>query len=82
MTVQNNQPAACRLAETLPRKKDLVSSALYQPLEKEKEGQPPPKQQPQLEPPVSAFMEMTTEEERRRGDAGCCCYGCCWFDYS
>ncbi|XP_066308257.1 uncharacterized protein [Miscanthus floridulus] len=66
------------LAETSPRKKDVVNSALYQPLEKEREQQ----QQPQLEPPVSAFMEMMTEEERRRSDTGCCCCGCCWFDCS
>ena len=72
-TVQIKQSPACRLAETSPRKKDVVNSALYQPLEKEREQQPPP----QLEPPVSAFMEMTTEEERRRSDTGCCFCACC-----
>ena len=77
-TVQIKQSPACRLAETSPRKKDVINSALYQPLEKEREQQPPP----QLEPPVSAFMEMTTEEERRRSDTGCCCCGCCWLDCS
>nr|TKW13951.1 hypothetical protein SEVIR_5G134700v2 [Setaria viridis] len=66
------------LAPTSPKKKDLVSSALYQPLEKEWEPQPAP---PPMEPPSSAFVEMTTEAERR-GSTGCCCCGCCWFDCS
>ncbi|KAJ1282183.1 hypothetical protein BS78_03G031600 [Paspalum vaginatum] len=68
------------LAETSPKKKDvLASTALYQPLEKEIDLPPP-----LLEPPVSAFMEMTTEEERRSSaNTGCCCCcGCCWFDCS
>nr|CAB3475911.1 unnamed protein product [Digitaria exilis] len=64
------------LAPTSPKKRDLISSALYQPLEKEYE-QPAT----QLEPPVSAFVEMTTEAELR-GSTGCCCCGCCWFDCS
>ncbi|PUZ58481.1 hypothetical protein GQ55_5G511800 [Panicum hallii var. hallii] len=64
------------LAPTSPKKKDLVGSALFQPLEKEYDQQPP-----KLEPPVSAFEEMTTEAERRQ-NTGCCCCGCCWFDCS
>ncbi|RLN23597.1 mucin-7-like [Panicum miliaceum] len=61
------------LAPTSPKKKDLVGSALFQPLEKEYDQQPP-----ELEPHVSAFEEMTTEAERRQ-NTGC---GCCWFDCS
>ncbi|XP_062208368.1 uncharacterized protein LOC133909836 [Phragmites australis] len=63
------------LAETSPKKRDYVSAAPYQPLQKEY-------QQPPLASPVSAFMEMTTAEERRRGTGWCCCgecCGCCWF---
>ncbi|KAG2586412.1 suppressor protein SRP40-like [Panicum virgatum] len=64
------------LAPTSPKKKDLVGSALFQPLKKQYD-QPPP----ELEPPESAFVEMTTEAERRH-NTGCCCCGCCWFDCS
>ena len=66
-----------RLAPTSPKKKDiLVGSALFRPPEKEYD-QPPP----EMEPPESAFVEMTTEAERRQS-TGCCCCGCCWFDCS
>ncbi|CAO2181230.1 unnamed protein product [Urochloa humidicola] len=68
------------LAPTSPKKKEHASSALYQPLEKGWEPQRPVATQ--MEPPESAFVEMTTEAERRGSTEGCCCCGCCWFDCS